>query len=66
MLVLTRYVKQGLVIADTIFINVAKAQDGAVTLHLDCPSTTKVKLKNAPFISEKKGSRQDRPPLQEN
>ena len=63
MLLLKRYVNQELVISDVIFINVAKAQDGVVTFHVDCPSTTKVKLKNAPFISEKKGSRQDRPPL---
>jgi hypothetical protein len=66
MLLLTRYVKQGLVIAKNIFVDVAKAQNGVVTLHVDCPSATRVKLKNAPFISEKKGSHPDRPPLQEN
>jgi sRNA-binding carbon storage regulator CsrA len=65
MLLLTRYVKQGLVIAKNIFVDVAKAQDGVVTLYVDCPSATKVKLKNALFISEKKGSHPDRPPLQD-
>ena len=47
MLLLTRYVKQGLVIDKMILVDVVAAQNGVVTFHVDCPITTKVKLKNA-------------------
>lgn len=53
MLLLTRYVKQGLVIDETIFIDVISVKNGVVTFHMECPQTTKVKMNNVTHTTKR-------------
>ena len=64
MLLQTRYVKQGLVIDEKIFVEVFSIKNGVVTLHVECPDTTKVKLNNVAYIAKRNFPKQ--PPPQAN
>jgi sRNA-binding carbon storage regulator CsrA len=63
-LLLTRYVKQGLVIDDSIFIEVISAENGVVTFHMECPETTKVRMNNVAHTAKRNTPEQ--PPRQTN